>query len=98
MNTEETLNQLVNLYETHRTEEGTLTPHEFLEFWEAAQRHSEGWDEAQDAKWKIAEQAMKQQRDGEALDALFASPHPSLPGLQGETPIVRDIDGLRKEG
>ena len=49
-------------------------------------------------EWKIAEQAMKQQRDGEALDALFASPHPSLPGLQGETPIVRDIDGLRKEG
>ena len=29
-------------------------------------------------EWKIAEQAMKQQRDGEALDALFASPHPSL--------------------
>jgi len=27
-------------------------------------------------EWKIAEQAMKQQRDGEALDALFASPEP----------------------
>jgi len=98
MKTEEMFIQLVNLYETHRTEGGTLSPHEFLEFWEAAQRHSEGWDEAQDAKWKIAEQAMKQQRDGEALDALFAVPPPD-PKLQAQADamhkkIARYLEGV----
>jgi|GEM_PF-5750255 len=36
MKPEGMLNQLVNLYEKHRTEGGTLSPREFLEFWEAA--------------------------------------------------------------